>query len=186
MMKRNLIKKLLSATLSVAMLVCLIVPNSVAALSEDTSWYNSTDTSFTITTATQLAGLASLVNNGNNFSDKTIKLGNNIDLNSEDWTPIGTYSSPFSGTFDGQGYTVSNLYINDTASDQLGLFGCVGNSGTVQNITVNGVTVQGRYYLGGVVGYNSGTVIYCDSSVTVQGRFHSGGVVGYNDGGSVT
>ncbi|MCD8327492.1 MAG: carboxypeptidase regulatory-like domain-containing protein [Ruminococcus sp.] len=190
MIKRNLVKKLLSATLSVAMLVCLIVPNAVSAITADTSWYNSTDTSFTITTATQLAGLASLVNNGDDFSGKTIKLGNDIDLNGENWTPIGTYSSyPFNGTFDGQKYTVSNLYINDTTSDGLGLFGYVGSSGTVQNITVNG-TVTGSTTdssdVGGVVGVNAGTVTYCNSSVTVQGKYYSGGVVGYNDGGSVT
>ncbi|MCD8095202.1 MAG: hypothetical protein LUE12_03635 [Ruminococcus sp.] len=186
-MRKNLLKKILSVVLSASMLICLAAPNmAVTALSADTDWYNTTDTSFTITTAAELAGLASLVNDGNDFSGKTITLGSNIDLNSEAWTPIGTYSSyPFNGTFDGQGYTVANLFINDTISDYLGLFGYVGSSGTVQNITVNGtVTGSSDYstYVGGVVGVNAGTVSYCDSSVTVYGIYYVGGVVSYNSG----
>ncbi|MCD7773186.1 MAG: carboxypeptidase regulatory-like domain-containing protein [Ruminococcus sp.] len=188
MMKRNLVKKLLSATLSVAMLVCLIVPNSVAALSEDTSWYNSTDTSFTITTATQLAGLASLVNNGNNFSDKTIKLGNNIDLNSEDWTPIGTYSSPFSGTFDGQGYMVNNLSVS--GYNYAGLFGYANGSAVIKNVMVKG-SVSGTNYVGGIVGYITSevTVESCTNIATVSsssGTARAGGVVGSNSSGTVS
>jgi len=65
----------------------------------DTSWYNDYDTEFIIYTAEELAGLAQLVNNGNSFSGKTIQLGNNIDLNGLNWTPIGNTSSRcFSGT----------------------------------------------------------------------------------------
>ena len=87
----------------------------------DTQWYNDTDDEFTITTAEELAGLAELVNKGNNFDGKTIKLGENIILNEgvlnaekklnegdfHEWTPI----DHFSGTFDGQGNTISGIYI---------------------------------------------------------------------------
>jgi len=62
----------------------------------DTSWYNETSTDFTLTTPQQLAGLAQLVNAGNTFSGKTIKLGNNIDLNNISWSCIGhNYSITF-------------------------------------------------------------------------------------------
>ncbi|MCC8156696.1 MAG: hypothetical protein LIO54_05420 [Oscillospiraceae bacterium] len=131
---------------------------TLTVLSVNTTWYNDTDTSFTLYDAADLAGLASLVNAGNNFDGKTIVLGNSIDLNSEEWTPIGTSSSyPFSGTFDGNDYTVSGLYINDTSSSasRQGLFGY--NGGTVKNVTVSG-NVTGNYSVGGVVGTNTGTV----------------------------
>ncbi len=62
----------------------------------DTSWYNTTDTEFTLTTAAQLAGLAAIVNGkatgiaADDFDGKTIKLGADVDLGGYDWTPIGT------------------------------------------------------------------------------------------------
>ncbi|MCD7766573.1 MAG: hypothetical protein LUH53_08705 [Lachnospiraceae bacterium] len=139
----------------------------LTALSADTSWYNDTDTSFTITTASQLAGLASLVNAGtDDFSGKTIMLGNNINLNSEEWTPIGStiyYSYyPFSGTFDGNGYTVSGLYISNSSEKQ-GLFGYISGA-TVKNLTVSG-SVSSYRSVGGVVGYaTNSTVIDCANS----------------------
>ncbi len=59
---------------------------------DETSWYigHENDTSYTISTAAQLAGLAKLVNAGNTFSGKTITLGADIDLGGQEWTPIGT------------------------------------------------------------------------------------------------
>ena len=99
----------------------------------DTSWYNSTDTEFTIYTAEQLAGLAQLVNNGNTFSGKTIYLGNNIDLDNREWTPIGACSyinvstgEPnlyFSGELNGNGYSVSNVKFSKQDYISIGLFG---------------------------------------------------------------
>ena len=83
-----------------------------AADAVDTSWYdNRTEgqTEFTITTAAQLRGLAELVNkNEDIFSECKIKLGKDIDLNNEQWTPIGN-GYEFNGEFDGQGYTIYNL-----------------------------------------------------------------------------
>lgn len=139
----------------------------------DTSWYenNKDATEFSIGTAAELAGLAKLVNDGTNFSGKTIKLTKDIRLNEQDvptggheWTPIGKYArrakKPFSGTFDGQGHTISGLYINlSNRSGNLyqGLFGyCSG--GIVQNLIVTGsvaVTVStgaSIQYVAGIVG----------------------------------
>ena len=83
-----------------------------AADAVDTSWYdNRTEgqTEFTITTAAQLRGLAELVNkNEDIFSECKIKLGKDIDLNNEQWTPIGN-GYEFNGEFDGQGHTIYNL-----------------------------------------------------------------------------
>ena len=93
----------------------------------DTSWYNTTDTTFTLTTPEQLAGLAAIVNGAlssiapDDFSGKTILLGADIDLGGKNWVPIGTTTGAsgttgFMGTFDGQGHYIKNLTI-DMASE---------------------------------------------------------------------
>lgn len=74
----------------------------------DTSWYDETSTEFTLTTPAQLAGLAKLVNDGNEFYGKTIKLGTDINLGAHCWWPIGD-NSAFRGTFDGQGKSICEL-----------------------------------------------------------------------------
>ncbi|MCD7785940.1 MAG: hypothetical protein LUH18_10300 [Oscillospiraceae bacterium] len=172
-------------TLCLAIVAMTVSPFATASITPDTTWYNTTDTTFTLYDAADLAGLASLVNAGNDFSGKTIVLGNSIDLNNEVWTPIGTYYYPFSGTFDGSGYTVSGLYINNSSAGQQALFGY--NGGTVKNVTVSG-NVTGYVSVAGVVGYNdSGTVTNCINNVVVSAYSFVGGVVGTNnDNGTVT
>ena len=112
--------------------------------------------------------------------------GENVDGQSVSWTPIGTSSSRYTGTFDGDGHTISGLYINNSRADYQGLFGYVGTGGTVKDLTVSG-SVKGDNYVGGVVGYNiSSTVENCYNTVTVTGTNDCvGGVVGYNNGGTV-
>lgn len=106
-----------------------------AADAVDTSWYdNRTEgqTEFTITTAAQLRGLAELVNkNKDTFLGCKIKLGKDIDLNNEQWTPIGK-AHEFNGEFNGQGHTIYNLKeseIEDANEEanyiKAGLFGNV-------------------------------------------------------------
>ena len=99
------------------------------------------------------------------------------------WTPIGnSEESAYSGTFDGNGKTISGLYINDSTADDQGLFGCLDQGGTVQDLTVSG-SVKGDWFVGGVVGYNSGSVINCTNTGSVKGSGNwVGGVVGYNSG----
>ena len=99
-----------------------------------------------------------------------------------EWTPIGNSISgnPYEGTFNGDGHTISGLYINNSTADDQGLFGYV--SGKVQNLSVSG-SVSGNNFVGGVVGDNSGTVINCAFSGSVKGSgIYVGGVVGDNFG----
>lgn len=70
--------------------------------------------SITINSAAELAGLAQQVNNGNTYSNYTITLGVDINLQYNLWTPIGNYSNQFKGIFDGGGYTISGLTVNIT------------------------------------------------------------------------
>ena len=151
----------------------------------------SKDHPYEIFTATQLKNFRDLVNDENGNPAAWAVLMENITLNSsEEWTPIGSDSRPYTGTFDGNGKTISGLYINNTSSDTAyqGLFGYLGtsgdNKGTVQNLTVTG-SVKSDYYVGGVVGYNNGgTVTGCifSGSGSVSGSYYVGGVVGENSG----
>ncbi len=153
----------------------------------DTEWYttNIDATDYTITTAEQLAGLANIVNSTDDFSGTTITLGGDIELggsaDGNTWMPIGDNSSRFNGTFDGGGFLVSGLFINDPDSSRNGLFGEIGIDGTVKNVSVSG-TVTSGIRAAGVVGHNSGTVLNCYSMVTVIGVSDVGGVAGFNEG----
>ena len=102
------------------------------------------------------------------------------------WTPIGTYDhyyNRYTGTFDGGGHTITGLTINQSGTDHVGLFGCIGGRGTVKNLTLENVNIIGHDNVGGVVGstdYDSSTVTGCTVSGTVSGNSNVGGVVGYN------
>ena len=104
------------------------------------------------------------------------------------WTPIGTGSQPYTGTFEGNGKTITGLTVNQEGTSYVGLIGYLGSGGKVQNLTLEQVDITGRFYVGGVVGYNSsGSVTACTSSGSVSGSsYNVGGVVGYNSSGSVT
>lgn len=148
----------------------------------DTRWHNYEQTTFEINTAEQLAGLAELVSAFEVFDETiVIKLTADIDLGNREWTPIGGDSDwSFGGTFDGQGHTISGLYINNSSQYQ-GLFGYIDSSAIVQNLIVTGSVTTSKEYTGGIVGRsprNKGTVRNCGFYGTVTATGISGGVVG--------
>ena len=111
------------------------------------------------------------------------KLMGNVSLSAtipNNWTAIGTSANQFTGSFNGQGYTISNLNINKTASYQ-GMFGYIGSGGMVQNVGLVGGSVSGGEYVGGVAGYNNRTVQNCYATGSVSGGINVGGVVGSNN-----
>ena len=89
------------------------------------------------------------------------ELGSNIDAGvtktdtakwgAEGFNPIGDYSNKFSGTFDGLGHTISDLYINRPAQNYIGLFGYINNSATIKNIGLENLNITGQNYVGGLV-----------------------------------
>ena len=153
----------------------------------------SPESPYQISTADQLENFRDIVNSENGQQQNKAAhavLMENINLNNEQWEPIGNSSDKYTGTFNGNGHTISGLYINDSSADYQGLFGYVDQGGTVQNLSVSG-TVNSSY-VGGVVGLNSGNVENCYNTGTVTGTVNVsgnssvvGGVVGYNNG-SVT
>lgn len=154
---------------------------------------------YQIANGAQLAKLAQDVNGGNNYDGTYFVLTADILLNdisdweswettapTNSWTPIGSnYEQPFTGTLDGDGHSVSGIYINSTANYQ-GLVGYLGKGGTLQNLGVEASYIKGGSYVGGLCGGNSGTVTNCynTGSVTGSGK-RVGGLCGDN-GGTVT
>jgi hypothetical protein len=101
------------------------------------------------------------------------------------WQPIGTQDKPFSGTFDGQGFEVGDLYIGRPDEGHVGLFGYVGGKGVIKNVGVVNAYVVGEFCVGGLVGINWGTVSNSHSDGSISGSDQVGGLVGGN-GGSVS
>jgi len=115
-----------------------------------------------------------ILNKGKIIDDKGALVADSTKLHK--WTPIGNSSVSFSGSFDGDGHTVSGMFINTTSSHN-GLFG--NNSGTVQNVTVADSWVSGGKYTAGVVGDNVGTVMSVNNSASVKSSEECvGGVIG--------
>ncbi|MEE0899046.1 MAG: hypothetical protein U0L88_15670, partial [Acutalibacteraceae bacterium] len=96
------------------------------------------------------------------------------------WTPIGI-GLGFMGIFDGNGHTISGLYLNDDTRDGIGLFREI-NFGTVRGVGVIDSYIRGRELVGGIAGSNWGNVEYCYNVGTVVGTRIVAGVVGGGTG----
>ena len=143
--------------------------------------------SYTVTSADGLLNIAELVNGGK--TDINITLTADIDLTGKNRTPIGTsFSNKYTGTFDGGGHTIKGLTV--TTYDQfVGLFGSIGNAGTVKNVMMEDVQITSNRssgFAGGVAGYSDGTIENCSVSGSVSGTVYVGGVVGAQWEGSIT
>ena len=104
-----------------------------------------------------------------------------------EWEPIGTgFSNAYTGTFDGQGYTISGLYFNDSSAKDVGLFGYIGANGKISNVGVLDSYFKFKENGGGICGENYGELQNCSNSSTVIGNRIAGGVCGYTySGGTV-
>ena len=106
------------------------------------------------------------------------------------WAPIGYWNSStdnayYTATFDGRGHTISNLYINRSGTDNVGLFGVLGTGGNVRNLRIEGGSVTGDgLNIGGLVGYNDfgGTISACYATGNASGGGIVGGLVGRSYG----
>ena len=106
------------------------------------------------------------------------------------WYPLGDWDPydhhlylAFTGTFDGQGYEIADLFIDRPGA---GLFRYVSEGAVIQNVALTNATVTGGHYVGGLVALLSGTVNNCYSSGNVTGEWAVGGLVGANHGGTVS
>ena len=154
-------------------------------LDKDKGYTDDGQGNYTVTSAEGLKNIAKLVNEEWNLSID-ITLTSDIDLSGIDWTPIGIdYNHRYAGTFDGNGKTITGLTV--TTSDQYaGLFGCIGSGGTVQNVVLENVQINGANYVGGVAGWSYGKIENCSVSGSVSSNSTAGGVVGYQSDGAIT
>ena len=95
-----------------------------------------------------------------------------------EWQPIGTPENPFEGTFNGDGHSVSGLYINSNTDDNVGLFGTVDEDGTVKNVGVEDSYIKGDENVGAICGNNEGTILNCYNTSIVQGNDNVGAITG--------
>ena len=85
------------------------------------------------------------------------------------WTPIGKYENEYTGTFDGDGKTVSGLFLDDNNANYVGLFGLIGSGGKVKNVGVVDSYFKANHRVGGLCGENyEGTISNCYNTGTVS------------------
>lgn len=145
----------------------------------DIRWYESAgeEKNYVLKSADELMGFCLLANGSidgesKNFDGWTLSLGNSIDLENSEWKPIRS----FAGTFDGKGYEITGLNVNDTGGDfnskPAGMFEKLVSPGRILNLAVSGsVQAGGKInYVGGIVGTTeSGSEIrFCRSNIAVK------------------
>ena len=151
-----------------------------------------------------LAGNHTLMNNLDSTTPGYWELASLIANQGKGWEPIGLvqlifFDDPFgcsggsredwyglSGTFDGQGYEIRDLFIDRPIENDIALFGAVDEGGMIKDIGAVNFTVIGEHYVAGLVGRNRGTVSNSYSSVSVTGDGYVGGLVGTNERGTVS
>ncbi len=147
---------------------------------------------YKIATGAELAWYAAEVNKGNNADALLI---DDIDLGDFAWTPIGNNSKNFTAAFNGNGHTVSGLYIGSPTANYQGLFGYAKGKSESAPCLISGITLYGhvsaKQYSAGIVGYINQytTVDECANYADVVGAgTYIGGIVGYigNATGKVT
>ncbi len=166
-MKR--IQKWSALLMAVTLLFTLAAPAALA-----------TESTVTIKTAEDLAELSRNCTLDTWSQGKTVILENDLDLHGIDFTPIPT----FSGTFQGNGHTISGLTLTGSGNVR-GLFRYIQNGATVQDLTVMGTIHPNGHQdeLGLLAGSNAGRILNCIASGTVMGDNRIGGLVGINETG---
>lgn len=150
----------------------------------DASWYDESQTEFTLSTPAQLAGLAYLVKTGTTFEGKTVTLAGNIDLDGLKWEPIGSVDVAFRGTFDGGGYEIHNLHseVISAYTAVAGLFGQIAQAHISHVVLADDCIVKSSTYGGGIAAYvYNSTIVSCinRASVELEAPYgYVGGIVG--------
>ena len=154
---------------------------------------NTKDNPYIIDTPKKLAWLAMQAQTKNigGYYEQTA----NIDLSQHYWMPIGTNTYYFNGQYDGKGYLITGLKtapITDVSNSTsvnsyVGLFGHTSVTATLLNIYVKDAVIIGHTYVGGIVGYASGSTIMtsCAFSGDITATANSGALIGYSSENTV-
>ena len=147
---------------------------------EDLGYFIQDDGSYTVYTANGLKEWAEAVQTDPTLN---ITLTADIDLTGETWTPVGM-NRPYSGTFNGQGHTITGLNIS-SSSGAVALFNNIGGAGKVMNLQLKDVTYNGSTAMGGIAHGNSGTITACSVTGTLTTTSNTadvGGIAAINLG----
>ena len=175
---KKLLKLLPGTALLCLVVSCLFLNSEAAALTGS----GTEESPYVISTASELQAI------GDDL-DAHYELGGNINLSRLDFEPIGNeWDGPFTGTFDGKGFTISNMNVSSPDLKYTGLFGYL--EGTVCNLKLDNVYVSGGRFAGGIAGTVGvgGVVTDCEvlsGTVTVSGspmRMAAGGITGVCEG----
>lgn len=153
---------------------------SESGTAEDLGYFIQDDGSYTVYTANGLKEWAEAVQTDPTLN---ITLTADIDLTGETWTPIGM-NRPYSGTFNGQGHTITGLNIS-SSSGAVALFNNIGGAGKVMNLQLKDVTYNGSTAMGGIAHGNSGTITACSVTGTLTTTSNTadvGGIAAINLG----
>ena len=204
-------KRLLSLLTALCMLLTMFPLSGITAFAVDGSLAGSgtADDPYQIADAADLKAFRDLVNGGDEYAcavlTANIVINEDLDQSKfgvdgdgnvtydgsteipafEQWTPIGNISNTYDGTFDGNGHTVSGIYINSTSNHQ-GMFGIAGNLGTVKDLGVVNSYIKGYNNVGGIAGMAIGTVEQCYNAGTISGNNFVGGVAGLSSATDLT
>ena len=154
--------------LAFAMLI--LAGSASAQTSCENSSGNGSDTPYAITNINQLQAITS-------SPTSNYVLCENIDAAGADFVPIRG-ADGFSGTFNGNNMTISNLTINRPSSSRVGLFGKLASGGEIRNLNLVNVVVTGRDFVGTLVGEGLGNIEKVSVTGAVVGRHQVGGLVG--------
>ena len=153
-------------------------------LDKDKGYTDDGQGNYTVTTADGLMNVAELVNGGK--TDINITLDTDLDLTGKEWTPIGNYEKQYTGTFDGNGKTITGLTFNQPETNNVGLIGNLGENGMVQDVKLDKVNIKANNNVGGIVGTNKGgSIIGCSVSGGISGVRQVGGVMGWFTGNGI-
>lgn len=141
---------------------------------------------YQISTFSDLELLSSTQSDWDKFFIQTTDIDASSSVNTNSgagFSPIGfNYMNSFSGNYNGQGFVIDGLTINRPSQNNVGLFGEVFTTASVQNIKLTNVSINAGNYIGGLAGVNNGAISNCFVSGNINGNIASGGLIGGNFG----
>lgn len=142
------------------------------------------DTTYQIGTAADLMAFSQRVNRGENAANAVLTADIDMQGYRGSFSPIGTAGNKYTGTFDGQGHVISNLYVS-TSSDYVGLFGVVSGGATIKGLTLDATCyLRGNAFVG-LIGGSDGEGIVSMTRLGNEGTVvaknqNAGGIIGCN------
>ena len=116
-----------------------------------------------------------------NFIASDFENGGDFYNSGNGFIPIGTLSPDFSGSYNGDGYTIDGLFINRSGTERIGFFGRTGSAATISNIGLTNVDITGAGVTGGLIGQSYSDVSNCYTTGSVSGSYSVGGLIGQTE-----